>query len=122
MCSAEEVLLAHAWDKVVDDLRCRDLLSNAETANLKYEMLCPAPLGCTGAWLLLPRFVAAGAAVEVSNQGVTSASQIEVVCRSFNLLAWLMQQMNLITSQEVRDMFRLLLSMLDMPQLMIFFY
>lgn len=54
-CPPSEVLFAQAWDKVVDDLRQRDLLSNAEASRLTYELISIAPDPSVGAWMLLPR-------------------------------------------------------------------
>lgn len=50
----------------------------------------------------LCRFVAAGAAVEAAQLGVSSASQIDAVCRSFNLLVWLLHMLGLISAEQVR--------------------
>eukprot|EP00879_Flechtneria_rotunda_P010664 GHRR01011145.1.p1 GENE.GHRR01011145.1~~GHRR01011145.1.p1 ORF type:complete len:1109 (+),score=334.63 GHRR01011145.1:1762-5088(+) len=104
LCPPSEVLFAQAWDQAVSDLRQRDLLSNAEAKRLKYELLSPSPDPTCGGWLLLPRFVAAGAAVEVATLGVNSASQLEVVCRAFNLLAWLLHSLGLITELQLSDL------------------
>lgn len=52
---ASEVVFHQAWAKIVDDLRSRDLLSNAEAANLKFMHLSWGRNRET-AWLLLPRY------------------------------------------------------------------
>ncbi len=51
---SSEVVFHQAWNQVVDDLRSRDLLSNAEAANLKYVHLGWGQ-GRQAAWLLLPK-------------------------------------------------------------------
>lgn len=49
------------------------------------------------------RFVAAGAAAEaISQRGLTSKTQIEVIIRSFNWLVWLLAGLNMLTEGEVR--------------------
>jgi hypothetical protein len=49
-----EVVFHQAWNQVVDDLRSRDLLSNAEAGNLKYVHLGWGK-DRQAAWLLLPK-------------------------------------------------------------------
>lgn len=53
-CSNEEALFAEAWNKVIDDLRQRDLLSNLERDRLNYVEVCSGG-GKHGGWWLLPR-------------------------------------------------------------------
>jgi hypothetical protein len=52
--SPAEVVFHQAWNQIVDDLRSRDLLSNAEAGNLKYMQLGWGQ-GRTTAWLLMPK-------------------------------------------------------------------
>lgn len=54
LSSAPEAVFHQAWNQVVDDLRERDLLSNAEASSLKYTHLSWGPDRQT-AWLLLPK-------------------------------------------------------------------
>jgi len=97
-----EVVFHQAWDEIVDDLRSRDLMSDAEAGNLKFTHLSWGRNRGT-AWLLLPRFVAAGAAVEaISQRGLTSKAQIEVIIRSFNWLVWLLAGLNMLKESEVK--------------------
>jgi hypothetical protein len=49
-----EVVFSTAWWEVVQDLRARDLLSDAEVGSLTYQHLAWAP-GRQHAWLLPPR-------------------------------------------------------------------
>lgn len=51
------------------------------------------------------RFVTAGAAVEaVSQHGLTSKTQIDVIARSFNWLVWLLAALNMLQEAEVRTL------------------
>jgi len=50
-----QVAFAQAWDEIITDLRDRDLLTNADEANLKYAHLRWAD-DHQQAWLLLPRY------------------------------------------------------------------
>ena len=60
---------------------------------------------CLLRMLLPPRFVSAGAAVEaVSQRGVTSKTQLDVITRSFNWLVWLLAALNMLEENEVRSM------------------
>jgi hypothetical protein len=94
-------VFSRAWDSIVGDLRARDLLNNAEAAALRYQRLCSSP-GGQHTWLLLPRFVTAGAAAEaVGQQGIGSKAQAEVLCSAFNLLVWLLLRLGLLSADEV---------------------
>lgn len=52
--SRSETVFYQAWNQIVDDLRSRDLLSNAEAGSLKYVQLGWGT-GRETAWLLLPK-------------------------------------------------------------------
>jgi hypothetical protein len=52
--SSAEVVFHQAWNQIVEDLRSRDLLNNAEAGNLKYTQLSWGQ-GRTTAWLLMPK-------------------------------------------------------------------
>jgi hypothetical protein len=52
--SHSEMVFHQAWNHIVDDLRSRDLLSNAEAGSLKYVHLGWGQ-GREEAWLLLPK-------------------------------------------------------------------
>lgn len=52
-CPHSEALFAQAWNKIIDDLRERDLINNLEKEHLTYVEVSPAS-ETHGGWWLLP--------------------------------------------------------------------
>lgn len=55
-CPPSEALFAQSWNKIIDDLRQRDLINHQERERLSYLEVCSAATNEHGGWWLLPRW------------------------------------------------------------------